>query len=142
MDMSKYAGKSFVKVDDVRAGPVRKVIERYGVGKKYDKPELTFEDGDVLSLNATNVRTLIRHYGKDGRMWLGATVELVLGKVEYRGSLQDSVLVKPISPPRSASEPLPPEPEPEEDEPEPERGNVTTMTRAGKRDDMDDEIPF
>ena len=66
MDMSKYAGQSFIKIDDVRDGPIEEQIAAFGMGK-FDRPVLTFESGDMMSLNQTNVRTLICAYGKDGR---------------------------------------------------------------------------
>ena len=126
MDMSKYAGQSFIKIDDVRDGPIEEQIAAFGMGK-FDRPVLTFESGDMMSLNQTNVRTLIRAYGKDGRSWIGHTIELFEGEVEFEGKPQESVLIKPIS-------------EPTEEQ----------ATTAAKRDaaiipppdKMDDEIPF
>ena len=40
---------------------------------KYDKPVATFEDGSKLSLNGTNVGTLIRAFGKNDEDWIGQT---------------------------------------------------------------------
>ena len=64
MDMSRYASSGFIKVDDLADGPEQKVITAIGEGK-YDKPVATFDDGSKLSLNGTNVGTLIRAFGKN-----------------------------------------------------------------------------
>jgi hypothetical protein len=124
MDMSRFAGVEFIRFDSVRNGPLRKKIAKFGIGKRFDKPQITFTDDSVLSLSATNVRTLIGSYGKDGRGWVGVEVELFAGTTRFEGTTRDSVLIRPISPPRAANEPLPPEP------------------GSGDRDDMDDEIPY
>ena len=54
MDMRKYSGEHFVKVDDVKDGPIKGQIAVVKEGK-WDKPNIVFESGDVLSLNATNI---------------------------------------------------------------------------------------
>jgi len=123
MDITKYLGSAFLRVGDVKVnGPIRMVIESVTEGK-FDKPDLTFDDGTRLSLNVTNTRTLARAYGTDGASWIGKEIELYLGETEYEGKLQESILVKPISPP---IEKRPPKPKGESD----------------KRGDLDDEIPF
>ena len=131
MRMSDYAGSDFVKYDDVAGNPRRETIASIKLGG-YDRPEATFESGSLLSLNKTNVRTLIKAYGEDSRDWIGCTIELYGGRTEYKGETHDSVLVRPISPTRAAP---------------PKSDNVVTMTNPPaaeprKRDDMDDEIPF
>ena len=126
MDMSKYAGTNFIKIDNVRDGPIEQQIAAFGMGK-FDRPVLTFENGDMMTLNQTNVRTLIRAYGKDGRNWIGHTIELFEGEVEFEGKPQESVLIKPIS--------------------EPTQEQATDAAKrdaaiAPPPDKMDDEIPF
>ena len=124
MDVSKYLGNAFLTVGHVKVnGPIRMVIESVTEGK-FDKPDLTFDDGTRLSLNVTNTRTLARAYGTDGAGWIGKEIELYLGETEYEGKLQESILVKPISPPIEKRPP--PKPKGESD----------------KRGDLDDEIPF
>ena len=91
---------------------------------KYGRPDLEFDDGTKLSVNATNNRTLVNAYGGESSPWLGKEIELSLGQVEYQGEMQDSIVVKPISPP---IEKKPPVPKPK--------------SENGKRGDMDDEIP-
>lgn len=109
MDMSRYAGQVFIKPDDVRGAPVRERIVRLSMGK-YDRPVANFESGDALTLNQTNIRALIRAYGRDGRAWIGHDVELYVGEIEYDGRQQESVLVRPISKAGEASAVvLPPE---------------------------------
>jgi hypothetical protein len=126
MDMTKYAGQSFVKLDDVRDGPIQEQIAAFGMGK-FDRPVLTFENGDALSLNQTNVRVLIRAYGKDGRSWIGHTVELYAGETEFEGKTQQSVLISPVSKPTQ------------------EQAAVATKRDAAivpPHDKMDDELPW
>jgi hypothetical protein len=97
MDMRKYSGANFLKVDDVRAAPLREIIATVKVGK-YDKPDLYLESGDCLSLNATNTATLIRAYGPNSDDWLHKEIELFGGEIEFQNKPIDAVLVKPISP--------------------------------------------
>ena len=97
MDMRKYSGKTFIKVDDVRGGPIQAKIAAVKEGQ-FDKPDLVFEDGDSFGLNATNTKMLIRAYGPESKNWIEKEIELFLGEIKYDGKLQEAVLVKPISP--------------------------------------------
>src|SRR6516164_5593500 len=97
MDMRRFSGEHFIKVDDVRDGPIQEKIAVVRQGK-YDKPDLVFESGDVLSLNATNNKILMRAYGRNSDDWIGKEVELFHGEIEYQGKMQEAVLVRPISP--------------------------------------------
>jgi hypothetical protein len=98
MDMRKYAGSSFLKVEDVRDSTRQDQIVDVTIGD-FDKPVLQLASGDKLSLNATNTKALNRAYGWDSAGWSGKTIELYIGQVEFKGQEQDSVLVRPISPP-------------------------------------------
>ena len=98
MDMCKFSGEHFIKVDDVRDGPLLEMIAAVNLGK-YDKPNLVFETGDLLSLNATNNSILVRAYGPNSDDWIGKKIELFHGEVKYQGKKQEAVLVRPISPP-------------------------------------------
>ncbi len=115
MDMRKFSGEHFVKVDDVRDGAIQGQIAVVRQGK-YDKPDLVFESGDVLSLNSTNTQTLIRTYGTDSEYWIAKQIEMFLGEIKYQGSDHEAVLVRPISPP--------------------------TKPAAVTKADFDDEIPY
>jgi hypothetical protein len=116
MDMTRYAGDLYLKVEDIReSGPKQVKIEGVEDGQ-FDKPVAAFNDGTSLSLNHTNVRTLMRSYGPESNDWIGRNIELYIGPTTYQGRVQDSILVKPISPPILLSErkPLkPPKPNPE-----------------------------
>ena len=128
MDMRKYSSAAFLKVGDIQAsGPRRVVIVDVTEGK-YEKPDLEFDDGTKLSVNATNNRTLMSAYGWESTGWLDKEIELSVGPLKYQGELQDSIVVKPISPP---IEKQPPPPKPKDGSGE-----------GSKRGDMDDEIPF
>jgi len=102
MDMRKYVGAVFLKIEDIKAsGPRRVTITEVCEGR-FGKPDLTFDDGTRLSVNATNGRILLRTYGTDGDAWIGKRIELVLGTIDYQGKPQEAVLVKPISRPIDA----------------------------------------
>jgi hypothetical protein len=117
MDMSKYVGGLFLKVDDIKATePVRVRIADVREGK-FEKPDLTFDDGTRLSVNATNGRTPARAYGFDSDDWIDKEVDLVVGEIQYQGKPQEAVLIKPVSPP------------------------IENKT-SPKRDDPNDAIPF
>ena len=122
MDMRKFSGSRFIPVDDLRDGPREELIISVELGK-YGRPVVTFESGDKLSLNATNVNTLIKAYGPNHEDWIGCAVELAIGPLKYNGVDKEGVVVKPISPrkPVAAQTPLP-------------------KQRPGKH--LDDDIPF
>jgi hypothetical protein len=85
MDMKKFSGGHFIKVDDVRDGPIEGEIAFVKEGK-WDKADLVFESGDLLSLNATNNKTLVRAYGRESDHWIGKQIEMFLGAIRYQGS--------------------------------------------------------
>jgi hypothetical protein len=123
MDMSEYAGGSFLKLDDCR-DPRREIISEVMPGN-YERPDAWFESGNVLSLNKTSVRELIKAYGQDSRDWTGKEVELYAGQVDFKDGKTDAVLVKPISPPTSDGKLPPPKPK-----------------AANSGADFNDEIPY
>jgi hypothetical protein len=120
-DMSRYASASFIKADDLTGGPEQKVITEIGEGR-YEKPVATFDDGSKLSLNGTNVSTLIRAFGKNDEDWVGQKIELYAGTLRYNGVDNAAVLVRALNPVPAAAR-TPPKPQP-------------------LRDDLDGEIPF
>jgi hypothetical protein len=133
MDVSNYLGHAFLKVDDVKVnGPIRVVIENVDEGR-YDKPDATFDDGTRLSLNVRNTRILARAYGKDTDDWIGKEIELGVGEIEYQGKMQETILVKPISPPiEKKAAPI-----------ETPTEKKTSSKRKGADGDLDDgKIPF
>jgi hypothetical protein len=129
MDMSRYAGSKYLKVADLKeSGPFKAKIVEVGIGEKFDKPEIVFGDGSTLSLNATNVGRLIRHYGAESSDWIGKEIELSIGEVDYQGQPTEAILLRPLSPPletKAAVKPAAERPQ--------KRGSI--------RDDMDDTIP-
>jgi hypothetical protein len=94
VDMSKYIASNFIKYEDVEGAPAKKTIVKVEPGK-FDKPVLTFNDGKQLGLNKTNVRMLVRAFGKDDAGWLGNTVELYAGNVQFQNKSFDTVLINP-----------------------------------------------
>jgi hypothetical protein len=115
MDMSKYASRKFIKPEDLAGGPQLKVFASIEPGQ-FGKPIATFEDGTKMSLNGTNVSTLIELFGTEHRDWIGEQIELYRGTLRYNGDDNPAVLVRLIPPP--------------------------TAARTGPQSDMDDEIPF
>jgi hypothetical protein len=132
MDVSGYLDSGFLKVEHIQAtGPRRCVVAAVKPGK-FERPDMEFQDGSMLSLNATNMKILAVAYGVESDDWIGKEVELFIGKTEFQGQPRDSVLIKPISPVIPASERKKPTPRP--------AGVVGGI--GGRRGDMDDEIPF
>jgi hypothetical protein len=97
MDMRKYAGEQYLKVDDVRHGSLLVQIAVVKPGK-FDKPDVVFETGQILSLSVTNDKILVRAYGPDSDDWLGKEIELTLGQIEFEKKPQDAIIVVPSSP--------------------------------------------
>jgi hypothetical protein len=120
IDMRKYASENYITVADVRDGPLQMKIVDVREGK-FDKPDLVFETGDILSLNATNRKTLIRAYGFTSDAWISKKIELILGEIPFDKKPQEAVIVRPISPAFTPAE-------------------KTAIAAAGS--DMNDDIPF
>jgi hypothetical protein len=105
MEMTQFAGSHYVKLDDVRTKPppVRTII---GVEMgNYDRPQLRFEDGSLLSLNKTNTRALIKAFGDDSDAWIGHEVELRAGITQYQGQTTETILLRPVTPRKIAVKP-------------------------------------
>jgi hypothetical protein len=125
MDISDQISSGFIKVSDLAGGPRRAAIAYVRPGR-FERPDVEFQDGSMLSLNATNMRILARAWGTETDAWTGKEVELYVGKTEFQGQQRDSVLVRTISPAiPSAQQP----------KPKPAGG-------GGGRAPMDDGIPF
>ena len=135
MDMSDYIGPSFIKYQDVVHASRTERIVAVQQGK-FDRLDLKFASGDLLSLNRTNARILARAYGMDTDNWIGKLVELYAGETSYEHQTQQSVLVRPISPPKSpeATEQVAPAPTP----PAP---TAQEALNAGPAE-LNDEVPF
>jgi hypothetical protein len=127
IDMRDYGGEHYISVPDVRDGPLPEGIADAREGK-FDKPDLVFESGDVLSLNATNRKTLMRVYGPTSDTWIGKRVELILGEVMFQNKPQEAVIVRPISPPLTVEEMA--------------AATAKSTPAAGGSSGMNDDIPF
>jgi hypothetical protein len=98
MDMRQYSGSGFLKVADIEAsGPRRLTIVDVAEGK-FGKPDIEFDDGSKVGVNATNNRALIAAYGSNSD-WIGKHVQLVVGEIPYQGTPKACVLIRPVSPP-------------------------------------------
>jgi hypothetical protein len=120
-DMSEYCTGSFLKLADLRE-PREEVIADCVPGNY--GPDLVCESGDVLTLNETSKRRLIRAYGMNCKVWIGKTVKLYAGQVPFKDGMTDAALVEPISPPTSDGKLPPPKP------------------KANGSNNLDDEVPF
>ena len=99
VDARKYLGITFVKLEELGAeGPWQSVISRAEEGK-YGKLNLIFEDNTAVSLNATNLRALVKAFGPETENWPGRVVELSAGELEFQDKMQPAILVAPASPP-------------------------------------------
>ena len=79
----KYAGSSFIKLDDVHdKQPLREQIAvvKEEDGKFGQRLILVFESGRQLSLNKTSVGNLIRDIDQDFDTWVGHCVEVNAGE--------------------------------------------------------------
>jgi hypothetical protein len=131
MDMSQYAGGKYLKVADLKeSGPLRATIVEVGISEKYAKPELTLDDGSILSCNATNTLRLIRAYGAESDDWIGKEIELDIGEVDYQGQPQEAILVNPISPPLETKTKAAVKPQ------------AKPQQRGNNHPDLDEEIGF
>jgi hypothetical protein len=101
VDRTKQAGSMFIRFEDLADGPQQKLIVNVEDGQ-YDRPVATFDAGTCLSLNKTNVRTLIRTYGKDDQSWIGQRVELFQGTVNTKDGEQGSILIRMLATPAVA----------------------------------------
>jgi hypothetical protein len=127
MRLDKYAGESYLKPEDFEGGPEVKTIKSVQEGR-YNKPDVTFKDHSKLSLNSTNVKTLLRLFGSDIEFsaLAGQRIECYLGKIKYDGKDNPAVLIRaPGSGPAAA----PPAPKP---------GPVSSVPP----DDPSSDIPF
>jgi uncharacterized protein YdaL len=95
MDMKKYGRQSaFLRLDDVRQPRIETIaLVKEG---RYGKPDVYFESGKVLSLNATNTETLIAAYGADSDLWVTKKARLYAGTINYQNEDKAAVLV-PLS---------------------------------------------
>jgi hypothetical protein len=119
MDMRKFSGTSYVKLDDVEAGPIQATIVAIKVGN-FGKPDLTLDSGRKFSVNTGNNQILVKAFGDNSDDWLGQEIELFLGTTKYQGKDQDSVVVRPLTSGRPAAE----------------------RTPLPASDEIDDEVPF
>jgi hypothetical protein len=119
MDMSQYSGSVFLKVASIKNSGPREVTVLDVEEGKFERPNLVFDDGSKLGLNATNCRTLVAAYGKDSDEWIGKVIKLTVGSIEYQGSAKEAVIVELVTPSIKKDDDGP---------------------KAG--DGMDDEIPF
>ena len=97
MDMTQFSGSesNWLKAEDIKGKNVKAVISSVGAthfeanGDKpaQDKAHLKFEGREKgVILNATNTRTLIAAYGKDGEKWVGREIGLTTKDYEGFGS--------------------------------------------------------
>jgi hypothetical protein len=95
--LRKYAGSSFIRVDDVRDRPIQAKIVEFTEGN-FGRPVLLLDTGRRFTVSKTNVDILIAAYGDDDADLIGKRIELFFGFTKYQGAEKESVLVKPISP--------------------------------------------
>jgi hypothetical protein len=111
VDMTRYAGRGFIGLDDLAHGPLRGFIAAVEPGS-YEKAVIRLTSGPRFSLNVTNVQTLIRAWGAESSDWVGEEIEFYAGTVKFKGEDQASVLVRPLM--RAAGEKKKSSPKPAE----------------------------
>ena len=125
MNVRKWIGGEFLKPEDIGATPIVLTIVDVAEGK-WEKPDLTFDNGSKLSLNKTNALTIARAWGDESDDWIDKQVELSAGLTTYNGEQQKSILLKPIRPATPANALKP----------------VKLPKPPQKSDPLDDDIPF
>jgi hypothetical protein len=135
MDMRQYAAK-YVKVDEVRDGPIETRIVNVFESEQYGRPVLELETGSQFTLNDGNTNTLIKAWGYNSDDWVGQEIELSLGTYkDWRSDPivdKETVKVRAISPAKVGT------------------GNSGTAGKpplpasktAPRAEDLDDQIPF
>jgi hypothetical protein len=97
MDLSSYASKKYIKLEDVADRPLRKTIVGVEIGQ-YDRPVITFSDRSQFTVNGTNTNTLIDAFGStESESLVGEQIELYAGTIRYQGADKPSVLVRAVS---------------------------------------------
>jgi hypothetical protein len=130
MDVSRYMAKGFIKPDDVRVPREERIINVYE-SDRYDCLVLDFESGDQLSLNPITTRVLGKAYNTESNYWIGQLIELSCGTYKNKDNeTKETVVVKPISPPKHGGNGMPP------------AKPSSPQSPPSGRGDMDDEIPF
>jgi 5-methylcytosine-specific restriction endonuclease McrA len=115
-DMRKFAGSTFLKIEDFGDDPRDTEIIDIQNGK-FDRPVAEFADGTKLSLNTTNCKTLCRDLGPLRSDWLRHPLQLYKGETTYDGKTQPSVLIRVINPvPKNKQTPPPTPTSPMDDE--------------------------
>ena len=109
MDAREFIGGTFLKPEDIGSTPVVLKIVRVAEGR-YEKLDLTFDDGSKLSLNATNGRAIAKAWGYETSAWLHKQVELSVGMTTYKGEPQETVVLRTVSPATPAHERSPARP--------------------------------
>jgi hypothetical protein len=140
--MTEYAGSNFLKVDTMkRRGTMVAQIAAVNKGK-FDKPNIVFDTGEILSANKTVVGELIRLFGDESDDWIDNDIELYVGPVTYNGTTTDVILVRAVG---EAPAPAP------TTKPNSDVNTTAAERRASalkgerkntfNRNDMDDDIP-
>jgi len=93
VNVREYLAGVHIKFDDLRDGPRIEIIEDVRPGK-YGKLDLIFQSGDMLGLNATNMRKLVKARGLESDDWRGLKVELSQGQLEFNNEPTDSVILE------------------------------------------------
>jgi hypothetical protein len=146
MDMKKYGRQSaFLRLDDVRQPRIETIaLVKEG---RYGKPDVYFESGKVLSLNATNTETLIAAYGADSDLWVTKKARLYAGTINYQNEDKAAVLV-PLSQPdksvtaKRAAAAAAAMPSDDDGELAEAKQFGSLPAKATPSGDMDDEVPF
>jgi hypothetical protein len=117
MDMRDYIGGAFLRPEDIGDGTIIHTIVAVAPNK-YDKLDLTFEDGSKIGLNATNGRILAKAWGWDSDALIDKQVELSVGTVPYDGKDVESIKLRPVTVATPVNERvIPKRPDPDEDIP-------------------------
>jgi hypothetical protein len=107
---SEYLTSAFVKKDDLTTGPRRFLVTDVEEAESFDKSrpvlQLVLDDAQRFTLNATNTRRMIQHFGDNVSAWRGARITLYLDDaVAFKGKEVGGIRVRPTGVPAPPATP-------------------------------------
>lgn len=99
MDASKYLKSDFMKAEDIPEDEsitltVQSVEERTSKFKDELMPALILSNEKVLTLNPTNLRSMIEYYGAESDKWIGLAVTLFAIPVQTKEGMKQGIRIK------------------------------------------------
>lgn len=112
VDTTRFAATngSFLKVQDLEAGPIRVSIGDVTMETAFGKDALVLDFSDhpgKLRLNPTRTREVQALFGRESEDWIGQAIELYMGEYVWNGETKDCVSIRAPTPAGETSAPSP-----------------------------------